>query len=328
MKHQSVRFCKFGVPAEVVSYEAGEKHVFEELGSGELRVKIQFSPINPADLNYIQGNYGILPELPAIPGVESVGIVIESKSDVVSIGDQVIFITRVGTWQSEVTCAAEDVVVIPNIPSEQASMLKVNPLTALCLLENYVRLEVGDYIIQNAANSGVGQSVIQIAKLLGFKTINLVRREELIAELLDLGADHVLLDDRSVVENVRSICGERLPKLACNAVGGDSALRLMDALEEEGQHVTFGAMSMRSLKVPNKFLIFKRIQLHGLWVTKWIEANDKVTIISAYQRLATWVAEGKLHQAVDTIYKPEDIVQAITHASQNKRSGKILLDFS
>jgi NADPH:quinone reductase-like Zn-dependent oxidoreductase len=331
MKHQSVRFREFGAPADVLTYESGEKLTSSEqtpLKSGEVRVSIQFSPINPADINYIQGNYGIRPELPAVPGVESSGVVTESASDSVSVGDLVIFITRVGTWQSEVICDGEEVIIIPDIPAEQASMLKVNPLTALCLLENYVSLTASDYIIQNAANSGVGQCVIQIAKILGIKTINLVRREELIPELLELGADHVLLDDDSTVEKVREICGENLPKLACNAVGGDSALRLMDAIAEQGQHITFGAMSMRSLKVPNKFLIFKRIQLHGLWVTKWIEENDRPSVDAAYQRLAKWVATGQLLQAVDTIYKPEDINQAINHATEGKRSGKILLDFN
>jgi NADPH:quinone reductase-like Zn-dependent oxidoreductase len=102
----------------------------------------------------------------------------------------------------------------------------------------------------------------------------------------------------------------------------------MDAIAEQGQHITFGAMSMLSLKVPNKFLIFKRIQLHGLWVTKWIEENDRSTVDAAYQRLAKWVAAGQLLQAVDTIYKPVDITQAINHATEAKRSGKILLDFS
>jgi trans-2-enoyl-CoA reductase len=328
MKHQSVIFHDFGKPATVLTYKDEEKLVPTPLKSGEIRVCINFAPINPADLNYIQGNYGIRPELPAIPGVESAGVVSESTSESVSVGDQVIFITRVGTWQSEVICDAEEVIIIPDIPAQQAAMLKVNPPTALCLLENYVDLTAGDYIIQNAANSGVGQCVIQIAKILGIKTINLVRREELIPELLALGADHVLLDDESTVEKVREICGDHLPKLACNAVGGDSALRLMDAIAEKGQHVTFGAMSMRSLKVPNKFLIFKRIQLHGLWVTKWIEENDRATVETAYQRLAKWVSEGKLKQAVDTTYKPEDIIQAITHATEGKRSGKILLDFS
>lgn len=328
MNHQSVTFKEFGAPVEVLHYVTEEKLTPTPLKPGEVRVKIQFSPINPADINYIQGNYGIRPELPAIPGVESSGIIIESTSEEVSVGDLVIFITRVGTWQSEVICGAEEVIVIPSIPAEQAAMLKVNPLTALCLLENYVTLTEGDYIIQNAANSGVGQSVIQIAKQLGIKTINLVRRAELIPELLELGADHVLLDNTFVVEQVREICGENLPKLACNAVGGDSALRLMDALAEEGQHITFGAMSMRSLKVPNKFLIFKRIQLHGLWVTKWIEANDHAAVSSAYQRLATWVGNGQLNQAIDTTYAPEDIISAITHATQDKRDGKIMLDFT
>ncbi len=328
MKCQSVRFYEFGTPADVLKYETEEILTPTPLKHGEIRVSIQFSPINPADLNFIQGNYGIRPALPAVPGVESSGVVTESLSDDVAIGDQVIFISRVGTWQSEVICDASDVVVISNVPAEQAAMLKVNPLTALCLLENYVRLKSGDFIIQNAANSGVGQCVIQIAKILGVKTINLVRREELIPELLQLGADYVFLDDDAVVSKVHEICGENLPLLAFNAVGGDSALRLMDAIAEQGQHITFGAMSMRSLKVPNKFLIFKRIQLHGLWVTKWIEENDHIAINAAYQRLAKWVANGELTQAIDTIYKPEDIIQAVNHSSLGKRRGKILLDFN
>lgn len=328
MKYQSVRFKEFGKPAEVLSYETQEKPVSEKLKPGEVRVKIQYSPINPADQNYIQGNYGIRPELPATPGIEAAGIVTETRSEKTSVGDQVIFISRVGTWQSEVTCDGDDLIVIPAIPAEQAAMLKVNPLTALCLLENYIDLKPGDYIIQNAANSGVGQCVIQIAKQIGVKTINLVRREELIPELLDIGADHVLLDDSSVAEQVREICGENLPKLACNAVGGDSALRLMDAIAEQGSHVTFGAMSMRSLKVPNKFLIFKRIHIQGLWVTKWLEGSDYAAIKTAYHRLAEWVSKRELIQAVDTIYRPEDILDAVRHAATDKRRGKILLDFN
>jgi len=244
-----ITFDEFGVPADVVKYET-KPNSSQLLKPGEVRVAIKFAPINPADINYIQGNYGIRPELPAIPGVESAGVVVESNDERISNSDLVIFISRVGTWQSEAICDASDVVVIPSIPEQQAAMLKVNPLTALCLLENFVNLTAGDYIIQNASNSGVGQCVIQIAKIMGVKTINLVRREELVPELLNLGADHVLLDDASVVEKVREICGENLPKLASNAVGGDSALRLMDAIASEAPHVTYGAMSMRSLKVP------------------------------------------------------------------------------
>ena len=328
MKKDIITFSEFGIPAEVIQHEEIHENESKVLKLGEVRVAVQFAPINPADINYIQGNYGIRPILPAVPGVESVGIVTDSASPDVKKSDLVIFITRVGTWQSEVVCDSSDLIVIPAIPHQQAAMLKVNPLTALCLLENFVDLSPGDFIIQNAANSGVGQCVIQIAKILGVKTINLVRREELVPELTELGADYVFIDDVSIIDKVKEICGENLPKLACNAVGGDSALRLMDAIASEAQHVTYGAMSMRSLKVPNKFLIFKRIQLHGLWVTKWLEASDQQTILKAYLKLADWVATGKLIQSIDTIYKPSQISDALTHAGQGKRRGKILLDFS
>ena len=320
-----IRFHEFGDPTEVLVLEEVAHGVLLE---GQLRVKIECSPINPADINYVQGNYGIQPELPATPGMEACGVVIESDSEEVAVGEQVIFVERVGAWQQQVVCDTSAVFVVPRelkLEADQASMLKVNPLTALRLLEGFVGLKPGDYVIQNAANSSVGQCFIQVAKLLGLKTINLVRREGLDKFLTDLGADHVLLDDKSAVAKVRKICGDNLPKLASNAVGGESALRLMDALAECGTHITYGAMSMRSLKIPNKFLIFKRIHLQGLWVTKWLAEEDKSVVDAAYLRLAKWVSEGELIQAVDKVYPPEKITAAVEHAMQGKRSGKVLI---
>ncbi|GAA3354515.1 hypothetical protein GCM10020366_11440 [Saccharopolyspora gregorii] len=147
--------------------------------------------------------------------------------------------------------------------------------------------------------------MIQIAKQMGLHTINVVRRDGLEESLKALGGDHVLIDDAELVEKVRAICGEKLPRLASNAVGGDSALRQMDALGEYGTQVTFGAMSMRSLKVPNKFLIFKGISLRGLWITKWLAAAPREEVQQVYDQLAAWVIEGKLEQSIDTLYPPE-----------------------
>ncbi len=325
MLNKAVRFHEFGAPEEKLEVEEIES---SSLSSGEIKVTVKNAPINPADINFIQGTYGVKPELPTTPGVEGSGEVLESNADGIAIGDQVIFVNRVGTWQEEVVCTSEDVYVVPknlDLAHEQAAMLKVNPLTALRLLEDYAELKPGDYVVQNAANSGVGQSLIQVAKQLGLKTINLVRREGLEDQLLGLGADHVLIDDADVVVKIREICGENLPKLACNAVGGDSALRLMDAIEERGHHVTYGAMSLRSIKVPNKFLIFKRITIHGLWVTKWIAENDRLAVDAAYTQLAEWVSAGKLVQPIDTIYPLAEIKSAMKHALQAKKSGKVML---
>jgi NADPH:quinone reductase-like Zn-dependent oxidoreductase len=118
---------------------------------------------------------------------------------------------------------------------------------------------------------------------------------------------------------------EKKPSLALNAVGGDSALRLMDALDNNGLHVTYGAMSRRSLKVPNKFLIFKGIRLHGFWMTEWLKQNNQALMESAYLQLARWMTQGQLAQPVDSTYDLIDIKAALTRAQESKRDGKVLL---
>ncbi|MGB0774425.1 MAG: MDR family NADPH-dependent oxidoreductase, partial [Akkermansiaceae bacterium] len=284
--------------------------------------RVLASPINPADVNYIQGIYGIVPDLPAAAGMEGCGEIIESCADTLSVGDLVIFGQYNGVWASEVVCRPDALLKIPNdTPTEQAAMLKVNPLTSWCMLTQFVDLPKGSWVIQNAANSGVGVCVIQIAKLLGLKTINLVRRDELIDDLVKLGGDIVLLDNAESISEIK----QHAPQLALNAVGGDSALRLMDALAPEGIHVTYGAMSRRSLKVPNKFLIFKRIQLHGFWMTEWIKKQPREHVEEIYQLLAQWMAQGDLTQPIDSKFPLGDIISAVTRAQEDKRQGKVML---
>ena len=325
MISNSVRFHRFGKPIEVAELEALEIPL---VCDGQLLVKMLASPINPADINFIQGNYGVKPELPASPGIEACAEVLESKAEGFAVGDKVIFIERVGTWQSHLVCDAQKALRIPSeIAPQQAAMLKVNPATAWQILHAYADLKPGDWVIQNAANSGVGQCLIQIARQLGLRTINTVRREGLELELKALGADHVLLDNAELVPKVREICGENMPKLASNAVGGDSALRQMDALAEFGTQVTFGAMSMRSLKVPNKFLIFKGISLRGLWITQWLAAAEREEIEQVYGQLAQWVVDGKLTQLVEKAYKPSELAEALERSQQGERKGKVLLDW-
>lgn len=318
----SVRFHEFGKPAEVLRYEA--LHL-PDLTDGEVRVKMLAAPINPADLNYIEGTYGDKPELPAVAGMEGFGVVEESRSPDFSAGDHVIFLCRAHAWQTHVNVAASGLFRVPRaIDPLQAAMLKVNPATAMRLLQGFATLPKGSWVAQNAANSGVGRCLIQAAKAHGLRTINFVRRPELIDELKELGGDVVLLDsDDGAAQALELTQGER-PSLACNAVGGDSALRLMGLLEDLGVHVTYGAMSRRSLKVPNSFLIFKRIELHGLWVTKWLKEDSRENVHAVYRELVDLVMAGKLVQLVDAVYPLENFQDAVRRASESGRNGKVL----
>ena len=207
-------------------------------------------------------------------------------------------------------------------------MLKINPLTAWCMLHDFVRLEKGDWVIQNAANSAAGRAVIQIAHELGYRTVNVVRRTELIEELRAEGGDVVLLDNDELREAVAAAT-ERAPiRLAFNAVGGESALRLAKIVAPEATIVTFGAMSLKPLTMPNGLLIFKNLRFTGFWVNKWYEQASAGERDETFARLFDFARRGLLQTKIERSYSLDDFRAAIARASEGERSGKILFALS
>jgi trans-2-enoyl-CoA reductase len=321
-----LHFNRLGSPSEVLDLAQRD---LPPLQHHEVRVAMHYSPINPADLNFIEGVYGKSAELPATPGHEGAGEVIAVGPDVLSlaVGDFVIPLGGSGCWAQHLTLPEHHLAKLPTrISLVQASMLRINPITASRLIEGYTDLEKGEWIVQNAANSGVGRAVIQIAKARGLRTLNFVRRPELINELKALGGDAVLLDTDEGLADAKELTQGHAPRLAGNAVGGDSAIRLMDVLAPEGIMVTYGAMSRRSLKVPNKFLIFKNLNLRGLWVTRWLEKVHHSELQEVLKPLAEMMCEGTLRLAVDEVVPLSDYRHAIAKAMQDGRKGKVILD--
>ena len=260
-----------GNPADVLQVET---RPWPTPAADEAVVKMSAAPINPADLNQIEGKYPVRWELPATPGFEGAGIVVESGADVKGLtsGALVILPHNIGTWRDAVAVKAEDLVVVPDgIEPVQAAMLKINPLTAWRLLHDYVDLQKGDWLIQNAANSAAGRDVIHIAHELGYKTVNVVRRAELVDELRAEGGDVVLVDGDNLRDEVKSATGGASIRLGLNSVGGDSALRLANCLAPGGTLVSFGAMSLQPLKIPTGLLIFKDLRFRGIWINKWYD---------------------------------------------------------
>lgn len=287
------------------------------------------APLNPADLNTVEGTYGVKPPLPATPGIEGCGVVETSGSSDYSPGDQVIFLKRSATWASHTLVPADTLFKLPTgIDPIQSAMLKVNPATAWRLLTGFGHLEHGEWIVQNAGNSAVCRCVIQLAPSLGVKTLSFVRRPELIQELKDLGADAVFVDDEEGRAAAKDLLGGANASLAFNAVGGDSALGLLKLLKEGGTHITYGAMGRRPVTVPNGPLIFRDIIVRGLWITRWLENAPAEEVRETYAALAAKVAEGKVHQKVDSLYDLNDFQKALARLAENGRDGKVLFRFS
>ena len=310
-KVSAIVIHEHGAPAAVVRVEEIE---VPEPGPGEVRVRVLAAPINPADINVVEGKYPLRPKLPGVPGVEGAG-------RIETTGELVLLPHGFGSWRQMGVARREDLTVVPEgIAPEQAAMLKINPPTALRMLRDFATLAPGDWVVQNAANSGVGVAVIQIAHALGLKTMNLVRRAELVEELRAQGADEVLLDDENAIERLKSCA----PKLALNAVGGDSALRMANALAPSGTLVTYGAMGRQPLRIPNGLLIFKDLRWRGFWISEWYQRATVEEREAMFGELFTFAQSGVLQTKIERTYALSEAQEALARAAEGGRKGKIL----
>ena len=325
---KAVVYERHGNPAEVLQVKT---QPWPQPAADEAVVKMRAAPINPADLNAIEGKYPVRPQLPATPGFEGAGVIVDLGADVsgLTAGALVILPHNLGTWREAVAVKASELVAVPpEIDPVHAAMLKINPMTAWRLLHDYVDLKRGDWLIQNAANCAAGRAVIQIARELGFKTVNVVRREELIEELRTEGGDVVLVDGENLREEVKNATNGAPILLGLNAVGGESALRLANCLAPGSTIVTFGAMSLQPLKIPNGLLIFKDLRFRGIWINKWYDNVTMAERMEAFRPLFEMAKRGLLKAKVEKAYSISEAKAAVTHAAEGKRSGKIIVEFT
>lgn len=207
----------------------------------------------------------------------------------------------------------------------QLAQLKANPPTAMLMLRNYVDLKPDDWVVQNAANSGVGRHVIRLAAASGLRTANIVRRADAVAALKDIGADIVLVDGDDVGARMREQtkgCGARL---ALDAVCGAATRRIADCLDDGGVIVNYGFLSGEPCTITPHQVILHDITLKGFWMVKAGSAMTSDQLRSMYQELAGRFADGTLFAPVDASYELDDIAEALERSWRYGRDGKIVL---
>ncbi|XP_009320536.1 PREDICTED: trans-2-enoyl-CoA reductase, mitochondrial [Pygoscelis adeliae] len=253
------------------------------------------APINPADINMIQGTYAILSPL----GVFPEEMLLKVPSDI------------------PVLCAAT---------------LSVNPCTAYRMLADFETLAPGDSIIQNAANSGVGQAVIQIAKASGIKTINVVRDRpdlpKLVERLMALGADHVVTEEMLRKPEMKDIFKSiPKPRLALNCVGGKSTTDMLRHLQPKGTVVTYGGMAKQPVVVPVSAFIFRDLRLRGFWMTQWRKdhAQDQEGLASMMDAVCQLIRRGQLTAPACTEVPLQDYKAALEASMKPFTSSKQIL---
>ena len=313
------------VPQDVIDAVAFDAPV---LSSGQVLIKVLAAPINPSDVLTLTGQYGMLPPLPAIGGNEGVGDIAALGPDVsgLNVGQRVLLPVGCGTWSTHVVADAKRLMPLPSAADPvQMSMLTVNPPTAALMLSEFVDLQAGEWVIQNAANSGVGGYLIQIARARGLKTVNVVRRESALASLADSGGDVVLVDGPDLHKRVAEATGKARIRLGIDAVGGASTEHLARCLAEGATLVNYGAMSGEPCQISPGSFVFRDITLRGFWLALWFRKATPQQQMALYGDLAKRIAGGELHARVHATFPVERIKDAVTAAAAGKRDGKIVI---
>ena len=285
---------RYGAPAEAVRCVD-----VPDVGAptaGEVVFDVLAFPINPADLSMCRGTYRLRPTLPAGIGAECVGRVAAVGAGVAHVkpGDRVINLQR-ENWVQRRRVKGDDVIPVPaGLDGLQAAMLRINPPTALLLLSDLVPLLPGDWIIQNVANSAVGRFVIRLARARGVRTVNVVRRESLFAELTALGADVCVVDGPDVAETVRTQSGGASIRLGLDAVSGRATARISACVGEGGVVCNYGSMSGEDPIMPRAKLVGDGQTLVGFILGRALATRSLAEIRAIYAELGEQVGQGLL----------------------------------
>ena len=298
------------------------------LTDGQALVQVLASPINPSDVLTLTGEYGMLPPLPAVGGNEGVGTVVELGPNTggPAVGTTVLLPVGAGTWATHLVADAKRLIPLPSgADPKQLAMLTVNPPTAFLMLRDFVTLEAGDWVIQNAANSAVGGYLNQLAKLRGYRTVSVVRRDSAVAGVKAEGGDVVLVDGPDLPKRVAEATGLVKIRLGIDAVGGTATGRLASCLAEGATLVNYGRMSGEACVIPPASFVFRDLTLRGFWLALWFRKASPEDQRAVFGEVAQLIATGKLRARVQATFDVREIKAAVQLAASGERDGKVLV---
>ena len=298
------------------------------LSDGQVLVEVVAAPINPSDVLTLTGEYGRLPPLPATGGNEGVGRVAELGPNVAGppVGQVVLLPVGCGSWATHVVVEAGGLFPLPGeVDPLQLAMMTINPPTAALLLSEFVDLEPGEWVIQNAANSAVGLYLVQLARHRGHRTVNVVRRDAAAGVVREAGGDVVLVDGDDLPARVTAATDGGRIRLGIDAVGGSATGRIASSLDRSAVLVNYGRMSGEPCMVEPGSFIFRDLTVKGFWLASWFRDASERERSALYAEIVGLVADGTLHAPVHATYDVSEIGDAIAAAASGGRSGKILI---
>ncbi|SOE22320.1 NADPH:quinone reductase [Spirosomataceae bacterium TFI 002] len=301
-----------------------------QVSKGKVLVKMAFAPVNPSDLSFLTGNYGLKKEMPVVPGLEGSGIVVEAGSGFLAkrlLGKRVACAapnTGNGTWaQFMLTDATKCVPLKEKVSLEQGSMLFVNPLTALAFIDK-AKKNKADLIVMNAGGSALAAMVMELAKTIGITFLSIVRSAEGVKKLSE---KCLVIDSGSVdFESELNAIGKKYNRaIFFDAVGGgDIPFRILNFLPERSTMVIYGRLSLEKAILESGIMIFKNYFIEGFWLAKELANKSILRALLDTRKVQKLLSQGYETNIAHTL-PIESFLDGIKEYQQNMSAGKVLL---
>ena len=302
-------------------------------GPGEVLVRVLASPINPSDLMFIRGLYGFKKPLPAIPGFEGSGTVVEAGTGMMPrfLKGRHVACAAVdpnvtgGMWAEYVVVPAQ--LCIPlrkDVDLEQGAALLINPMTAWGLMHE-ARRGRHRAVVQTAAASALGRMIVRLGKRFSIPVINVVRRDEQVELLRRLGAEYVLNSGEPEFDKrLRDLCHQLGASIGFDAVAGEMSAIVLRAQPRGSDLLVYGALSVQPSHADPASLIFEGKRLEGFYLTAWLRSKN----LLAQLVLARQVQE-LLRSDLKTEFQAklplQEAPRALQQYAANMTAGKVLL---
>jgi NADPH:quinone reductase-like Zn-dependent oxidoreductase len=300
------------------------------VGDADAVVAIEAAPVNSADILFAAGWFAVYPNVPSNMGAEGVGRVVRVGAgvDQALVGQRVMVLPDFvhGTWAQEAVVPASRLIPVPDdIDARQLATLPVEAATAYALLHDYVALAAGDWVALNLANSTVAHYLIPLAKRAGIRTLGVVRREAAAEQVRRLGADVVLVGGDDLAERAAAALDGASVRLLLEGTGDPAEVaKLIGLVEEKGTVVAFASATGQSPAIPLPDLIYRGISLRSFMILRWIRDTPRDRLEAIYRELVDLVAQGAISAEVEATYPLDAYAEALAHAQQTERAGKVL----
>jgi len=294
-------------------------------------IKVYASPVNPSDIAFIQGVYNVVKSLPAIPGFEASGIIVDAGANAKNlIGKKVsCFVQddRSGTWSEYVLANINDIILLKDeMDMDQAACFTVNPFTAYGLFEIALQRSCSA-IIQNASGGQVASIIRMMAKEHNIKVIDIVRKQKTADRLLVNGAEHVLIDtDDNFRDQLNELAKELSATVAFDAIGGSLAGLMHNSMPTDSELVVYGGLSNKPISnIDVMEVIFNNKIISGFNLMDWKDELENEEFEKISSKLQDKFTSGEYSTKISGVSSLDNIVRGLRGYISDMSAGKLLL---